>query len=136
MALAEKQACLIEEYKLLPDPEERFGYVLDLSREAPALPAEERRPENRVRGCVSNVWVIAEADNEVMRYRSDSDAPMVKAIAWLLTDFYSGARAEEIIATDPVFLAELNLLDALTENRRRGALHIVARIKALASARG
>ncbi len=134
MALAEKQSQLIEEYQLLPDPQERFSYVLDLSDGAAPLPEDARCPENQVDGCVSTVWLVGEEDNGAMVYRSDSDAPMVKAIAWLLSDFYSGASPAEVVATDPVFLKELRLLDALTENRRRGTLHIVARIKALAKA--
>lgn len=134
MELMEKQTRLIRDYGLLPDPQERLGYLLDLSEAGPGLSADEKRAENRVDGCVSNVWVVGENEAGTMRYRSDSDAPMVKAIAWMLCDFYSGVSAGEVLVTEPEFLRELGLLDALSENRRRGTFHIVARIQALARA--
>lgn len=134
MSLAEKQKALLDEYGVLPDPQERFSYVLEQSLEGPTLEAAERRAENLVEGCQSQVWIVADERDGRMTFRSDSDAPMVKAIAWLLSDFYSGAKCSDILATEPDFLAGLHLLNALTENRRRGTFHIIARIKALARA--
>lgn len=133
MKLDEKRLRLIEEYGVLPDAQERFGHLLEASADQPSLPPGERRPEFLVEGCMASVWILADAvEGGRIVFRSDSDAPMVKAIAWLLTDFYSGASRDEILSVDPTFLRELRLLDALTENRRRGTRQIIARIKALA----
>lgn len=132
MELSEKSAAWIEEYGILPDPQERFSYALEQSTADAGLAVEERREEDLVTGCLSRVWIVGEAREGRWFFRSDADAPMVKAMAWLLCEFYSGARAEVIAAQDPDFLGELRLLDALTENRRRGVRHMVARIRSLA----
>ncbi len=132
MQLIEKRDRLTEEYRWLPGAQERFDYLLEQSQEGPALSAEERAVLPRVEGCLAQVWVTAELREGKVYYRSDSDAPMVRAIAWLLCDFYSGGTPEEIATTDPDFLQDLRLLDALTENRRRGTRHIVSHIRVLA----
>jgi cysteine desulfuration protein SufE len=136
MQLQQRQAEWIEEYGFLPDPQERFTYVLEQSAAAPGLAANERADEALVPGCMSKVWIVGEpvGAEGVREFRSDADAPMVKAMAWLLCRFYSGVSAQEIAATEPEFLSKLRLLDALTENRRRGVAHMVTRIRRLAAA--
>ena len=99
MTLSQKQRQLIEEYQFLPDPQERFSYLIELSQADPGLDVSERRPADLVEGCMSQVWVIGEEREGRWFFRSDSDAPMVKALAWLLTSFYSGAESAEIAAT-------------------------------------
>lgn len=132
MSLSEKAMRLVEDYALLPDPSERFQYLIEQSSEAPGLPLEDRLAEHRVDGCVSMVWLIAEERNGCIHYRCDGDAPIVKALAWVLSEFYSGASAEEIVATPPTFFERLGLDRALTESRRRGLQALIERFQALA----
>ena len=132
MSLSDKARHLEEDYGFLPDPMERFQYLIEQSAEAPGLPESERLAEHRVEGCVSQVWLLAEVRDGRVHYRSDGDAPMVKALAWILEDFYSGALAEEIVATPPTFFERLGLTRALTENRRRGLHALIARYQGLA----
>ena len=52
----------MENFELLGDDwEERFGYIIGLGRELPALPDEAKTEENRVQGCQSKAWLIARA---------------------------------------------------------------------------
>lgn len=134
MELERRQAAWIEEYGFLPDPQERFSYVLEQSSADRGLEGAERRADALVPGCMSQVWIVGQTDGTHWHFRSDADAPMVKAMAWLLCRFYSGVTAEEILATEPEFLKRLRLLDALTENRRRGVAHMLARIRLLVKA--
>lgn len=132
MSLTDKARELEESYGFLPDPHDRFQYLIEQSSAAEGLPTEERVREHRVDGCQSSVWVVAEEREGRLYFRTDGDAPVVKALAWFLADFYSGATREEIVATAPTFIDRLGLQRALTENRRRGLRALVARFQSLA----
>jgi len=63
----------------------------------------------------------------------DSDSLVVKAIAGLLCDFYSGQPPAEILAHDPRFLAPLGITQHLTPNRRNALAKIWERIRQFAA---
>lgn len=132
MSLGEKARKLEADFGVLPDPQDRFQYLIELSAKAPGLPPEERISKHQIHGCTSRVWVLAEPREGVVHFRTDGDSPVVKALAWLLADFYSGEPAEAIASTPPAFLERLGLIRALTENRRRGLRSMVERFQTLA----
>ena len=132
MSLGEKARRLEEDYGLLPDPQDRFQYLIEQSANDPGLTAEERISQFRIHGCTSQVWVIPEFRDGRVYYRTDGDSPVVKALAWILADFYSGETGEAISQTPPAFLERLGLTRALTENRRRGLRSMIERFQVLA----
>ena len=93
MSLEAKIQEIEEEYRLLPDAQERFQYLIDQSVSADGLDATAQIEANRVKGCVSRVWVVGREENQQWHFTSDADAPVVKGLAWLLCRFYSGACA-------------------------------------------
>jgi cysteine desulfuration protein SufE len=56
----------------------------------------------------------------VLRFAGASDAAIVSGLVALLLRVYSGRTPAEIAATDPVFLKDLGLLEALSTNRGNG----------------
>jgi len=52
----------------------------------------------------------------------------------LLLRVYSGRTPEEIIATDPVFLRDLGLIEALSTNRGNGIAAMARKIREAAGA--
>jgi cysteine desulfuration protein SufE len=72
----------------------------------------------RVEGCLAKVWFVPEFSGGRCQFRADSDSAIVKGIAVLLCDFYSGRTPEEIAQTSPAFLEELGITQHLTPNRR------------------
>ena len=60
--------------------------------------------------------------------------PIMKGIAVMLCEFYSGQTPEEIAAIDPSFLREVGITQHLTPNRRNGLARIWERIRAFAVA--
>jgi len=129
--LKEKQEEMIEAYGFLPDVQERFAYLIDLSSGSEGLSSEAKIPAHLVEGCQSLVWIIGSEANGVWHFQSDADAPVVKGMAWALADFYSGVGGSEILETEPDFLQQLGLMNSLTENRRRGVTQMVKRIRTL-----
>ncbi len=133
MTLAEKQRQLIEDYAIIPDPQERLAAVVDNARRRPPLPESERIEAHRVRGCVSLAWVVGEQRDDRCHFRGDADSPLVRGLLVLLCDFYSGATPAEVTDTEPTLLEELGLARNLSPTRRNGLRSVIATIRAHAS---
>lgn len=125
-----------ETFELLPDWEERYRYVIELGRALPALRPEERSPANKVEGCVSQVWLVAEGEGgEALHFRADSDAHIVRGLLAILLKLYDGRTPEEILAVDARgLLGGLDLEGHLSPSRTNGLFAMVQRIRALAAA--
>lgn len=126
---------LSDDFALLPDWEERIAHVLELARALKPLAEHERNEETRVRGCVSRVWLISERRGDVLEFRGDSDAHLVRGEIAMLLRIFSGRTAEEILSVDPKAVFErLGLKDALTAQRSNGLFAMMNRIQAEARA--
>jgi len=126
-----------ETFELLPDWEERYRYVIELGRSLPELKPEERSPENKVEGCVSQVWLVAEREQEpqpTLHFRADSDAHIVRGLLAILLRLYDGRSPEEILAVDArTLLGGLDLEGHLSPSRTNGLFAMVQRIRGLAA---
>jgi len=58
-----------------------------------------------------------------------SDAAIVSGLVALLLRVYSGRAPSEILATDPVFLKEMGLIEALSTNRGNGIASMARAIR-------
>ena len=129
---------LADDFALLPDWEERISHVIELARSLEPLTDAERTEENRVRGCVSRVWLVTEKRAEEpgkLFFRGDSDAHLVRGEVAMLLRIFSGRTAEEILSVDPQAVFErLGLKDALTAQRSNGLFSMMNRIQAEARA--
>ncbi|HEV7276118.1 MAG TPA: SufE family protein [Devosiaceae bacterium] len=119
----------------LDDWEERYRYLIELGQAMPPLEPEERSPENKVNGCVSQVWLVSDRDGERLHYRGESDALIVKGLVAVLIAYYSGRPAAEIAASDAIAVFdELGLREHLTSQRSNGLIAMVDRIRSEAAA--
>jgi cysteine desulfuration protein SufE len=62
-----------------------------------------------------------------------SDAAIVSGLVALLLRVYSGRTPAEIMQTDPVFLKNLGLLEALSTNRGNGIAAMARRVRDVAA---
>ena len=76
----------------------------------------------------------AEPRNGALFFAGASDAAIVSGLVALLLRVYSGRPADEILATDPVFLKELGLIEALSTNRGNGIASMARAIRERAAA--
>lgn len=132
MKLEEKKASLVEEITLIPDAYERLGYIVERGKKAEGLSEDLQIDSFKIEGCMSQLWVVPEFNDGLCYYHSESDSAIVKGIASLLCDFYSGAKPEEIIAIDAEFLGEVGITQHLSPNRRNGLSRIVESIQRFA----
>ena len=124
-------------FEMLPDWEERYRFIIDLGRKLEPLDDDERNEATRVRGCMSQVWLVAdESDDDKLHFRGDSDAHIVRGLIGVLLMIYSDKTPREIAEIDiNQIFTDLNLEQHITMNRRNGLYSMVETIQRTASRR-
>ena len=125
---------IVAKLKGSSDPKRRYEYVLWLAKKLPAPPADLSSDSNRVRGCVSRVFVQPVVDGEVLHWQGDSDAQITKGLLALLIQGLDGLTPQQVMAVDPGFIAETGLAASLTPSRANGFLNILRHMQAQAAA--
>ena len=92
---------IIETFALLGDWAERYQYIIDLGRQAPAFPEAWKIERYRLKGCQSQVWIVTELNEDKLQIHATSDSAIVAGLIALLVMVYSNRRPAEIIATPP-----------------------------------
>src|SRR5258708_39312631 len=104
MNLAEKQVELTTRLAALKHGQDRLAFLVEKAKQRPPLAPEFRVEGNLIPGCLARLWFAPQSRDDQCFFRCDSDSLVVKAIAGLLCDFYSGHAPGEILAHDPKFL--------------------------------
>lgn len=126
---------LVDDFELLDEWEDRYRYVIELGRELTELTEAQRCQENKVQGCVSQVWLDTTVESgsdssPVLRFVGDSDAHIVRGLIAILFRMYSGQSARTILDTDALELfRRIGLDDHLTPQRSNGLRSMVERIR-------
>lgn len=128
---------LVENFELLGDWEERYRYLIDLGRKLPPMPEADHVDANKVRGCMSQVWLthqVRPGPPLTLEFQGDSDAHIVKGLIALLLKLCSGRTPQQILDTDiGSIFTRLGLESHITMNRRNGFYSMVERIRQMAA---
>ncbi len=123
---------LAENFALFDDWEDRYRYLIDLGRKLPAFPEASKTEANKVRGCMSQVWMVpghSPEDPSRFAFAADSDAHIVKGLIAVLGILFSNKTPAEIAATDTeAAFKQLGLDQHLSPTRRNGFVAMVDRI--------
>ena len=126
---------IAENLSFLDEWEDRYKYIIELGQALPPLAESEKHAATRVNGCVSQVWLVSERVGDLLSYRGESDALIVRGLAAILIALYSGRPALEIADTDAIAVFdELGLREHLSTQRSNGLVAMVGRIRAEARA--
>jgi cysteine desulfuration protein SufE len=124
---------LRENFALFDDWDERYEYIIDLGRKLPRFPAGLQTDANKVRGCMSQVWLVpghAAGDPSKFAFAADSDSVIVKGLIAVLGILFSGQTPGDVIKIDPESaLRELGFEQHLAPSRRNGLVAMVQKIK-------
>ena len=127
---------IIETFEFFDDWEDRYRYLIELGRDLEGLDESDKTEENRVQGCVSNVWMVTRVlDGTPVRleFRADSDAHIVRGLVVILLSVYSGRSPDQILSVDiRALFEELALGSHLSPSRSNGFFSMVERIKGTA----
>ena len=126
---------IVENFTLLDQWDDRYRYVIELGRTLAPLPEAAHSEANKVRGCVSQVWLVTHVKPDggggpVLTFDGDSDAHIVRGLIAILLALYSGKSAHEILGTDALALFDrIGLRENLTPQRSNGLRAMVERIQ-------
>jgi cysteine desulfuration protein SufE len=127
-------AAIAEDLGMFDDWMDRYQFIIEMGRKLPPFPSEWQDDAHRVPGCQSKVWMEAIERDGRFFFAGVSDAAIVSGLIALLLRVYSGRSPEEILATDPVFLKDLGLLEALSTNRGNGIAAMARAVRSVAAA--
>jgi len=124
---------IVDIFELLGDWDQRYQYLTELGEKLPTMPEEFRTEDNKVRGCMSQVWVCACRDEDaidLVRFHGDCDTSIIKGVLAVLIQLSAGKTVEEIeqLDVDELF-TRLNLDEHLSPHRHIGVYAIVELMK-------
>jgi cysteine desulfuration protein SufE len=124
---------IVDIFELLGDWDQRYQYLTELGEKLPAMPEALKTDDNKVRGCMSQVWVYAYRDGDapgLVRFHGDCDTSIIKGVLAVLIQLSAGKTVEEIeqLDVDELF-SRLNLDEHLSPNRHIGVYAIVELMK-------
>jgi cysteine desulfuration protein SufE len=129
LSIAETEKEIIEEFALFDSWDDKYEYIIDMGKTLPVLDTKYKTDENRVRGCQSSVWLVAEYKDGKLYYKADSDALIVKGLISMLIRVLSGRTADEIIEAKLDFIREIGMTTHLAQTRSNGLLSMVKQMK-------
>ncbi len=125
----ERKKQLVQSWSGITNWEDRYKKLIELGKQMPKFPEEFQVEENKVRGCQSQVWIKTEKKPDGLVYfQGDSDALIVRGLVAIVTQIYSGARAEDILKTPPDFVKDLGFETHLSPSRTNGLYSMIKRI--------
>jgi cysteine desulfuration protein SufE len=128
---------VLDAFEFLDDWEERYAFIVDLGKQLPAFPDDERTEENYVHGCQSQVWLVHHHDEDSGKLflLIDSDAIIVRGLAAIILVALNGKTPRELLATDIDELFEqLDLFRHISPTRGNGLRAMVGKIRDIAAA--
>jgi len=122
------------EFSLFDSWEDKYEYIIDLGKKLPPLDVKYKLDENKVRGCQSTVWLVADYKDGRVLYKAESDAVIVKGLISMLIRVLSGQKTDDIINAKLNFIQEIGMTTHLAQTRSNGLLAMVKQMKNFALA--
>ena len=120
---------IVEEFSLFDSWDDKYEYIIDLGKKLPPLEDRFKKDENKVRGCQSTVWLVADYKDGRMYYKAESDAVIVKGLISLLIRVMSRQTPDDIVNAKLDFINQIGMMSHLAQTRSNGLLAMVKQIK-------
>lgn len=115
---------IVQRFARITDPKRRYEQLLWYAKKLEGFPQADKTPENKVQGCVSQVYITADLTDEKVYFKGDSDAQITKGLLAMLINALSGLSPSEVVALTPDFIKETQLDVSLTPSRANGFYNI------------
>ena len=115
---------IVERFKKRTDPKQRYQQLLAYGKKLPPMEEEDKVPENKVSGCVSQVYIVADLEGGKILYRGYSDAQLVKGLVAFLITGVNGLTPAEVLQITPDFITQTGIPVSLTPSRANGFYNI------------
>jgi len=130
-SIEEIQNEILEEFEDFLDWEEKYSYIIELGYDLPDFDNRFKIPENIVKGCQSQVWLVAEYNPayDTIEFLADSDAFIVKGLVCILLRIFSEQTPKDILESELFIFEKLGLKGHLSPSRANGLSSMVKYIK-------
>lgn len=126
---------LLENFSFLTDWEDKYRYLIELGDMLEDFSESDKIPQNKVDGCMSQVWLISQKKDNKYYFRATSDAHIVRGLIFVLLVLVNEKTASEIQSVDiETIFDQLGLADNLSPTRRNGFFAMIERIRFLSQA--
>ncbi len=125
---------IVEEFGLFDSWDDKYEYIIDLGKKLPPIEEQYKKEENKVRGCQSSVWLVADFKDGKVIYKAESDAVIVKGLISMLIRVLSGHTPDEILEARLDFIQQIGMTSHLAQTRSNGLLSMVKQMKNFALA--
>ena len=120
---------IVEEFSLFDNWEDKYEYIIDLGKKLQTLNPEFKVEENKIKGCQSQVWLVADEQDGRIFFKADSDAVIVRGLVSMLIRVLSGHTPDEIINARLDFINKIGMTTHLAQTRSNGLLSMVKQMK-------
>jgi len=127
--IQETEKEIVEEFALFDSWDDKYEYIIDMGKKLPPLEDKYKQDENKVRGCQSTVWLVADYQDGKVFYKADSDAVIVKGLISMLIRVLSGQSPDAIINAQLDFIKEIGMMSHLAQTRSNGLVAMVKQMK-------
>lgn len=112
---------IVDNFEFLDDWDQRYEYLIELGEQLPEMPDDLKTEDNRVKACMSKVWIYMRQQGAGIHIQGDCDTSVIKGVLALLISLCQGKTAQQIqqIDMDEIF-QRLSLYDHLSPNRHVG----------------
>ena len=132
--IEQRQDRIIREFKVFDDWMDKYKHIIQLGTQLKPLSPENKNDSNLVKGCQSQVWLVASYDNGQVKFEADSDAAITKGLVALVVRLYTNQSPEQILKTQPRFIHEIGMTEHLSPTRANGLASMVKQMKIYAMA--
>ncbi|BAZ05579.1 SufE family protein [Calothrix sp. NIES-3974] len=126
-------AKIVQRFQRATEPKRRYEQLIWYGTKLKEFPEADKIPENKVMGCVSQVYITAEFRDGGVFFQGDSDSQLTKGLVGLLIEGLNGLPAQEIVNLAPDFIQETGLNVSLTPSRANGFYNIFKTMQAKAA---
>tara|TARA_B100001996_G_scaffold13602_1_gene11348 strand:- start:146 stop:574 length:429 start_codon:yes stop_codon:yes gene_type:complete len=124
---------LVDKLKNSEDPQRKYEYILWLGKKLEEPNSNIIVPENKVKGCVSEVFVKASIHEGKLYWQGYSDALITKGLLAFLINGLNELTPKEVVKINNNFLEETGLKASLTPSRSNGFLNILLKMQSQAN---
>jgi cysteine desulfuration protein SufE len=129
MKIEEIEKEIVDEFSLFDSWDDKYEYIIDLGKRLQPLEEQHKKDENRVRGCQSTVWLIAEYKDGRVYFKAESNSLITSGLISILIRVLSGQKPDDIVEAKLGFLNEIGMMTHLAQTRSNGLLSMVKQIK-------
>ena len=124
---------LVEKLKKAEDPKRKYEFILWLGKKLKVPNNSILIPENKVQGCVSEVFVKASFQEGKLYWEGYSDALITKGLLAFLINGMNELTPKEVININNKFIEDTGLKTSLTPSRSNGFLNILLKMQSQAN---